>query len=360
MTSKNTKSKVFVGLSGGVDSSVSAALLQEQGYDVVGVFIKVWQPDFFSCTWQEDQRDAMRVCAKLKIPFLTFDAEFQYKKRVVDYMVKEYREGRTPNPDIMCNRHVKFGVFLDFALEGGADFIATGHYAQNILDSENNVYELHKGLDKSKDQSYFLWKLTQSDLGHILFPVGHLLKSEVRKRALSFDLPTANKKDSQGLCFVGKVNMQAFLKHFIHVRSGVVLDESGMAIGTHIGAPLYTLGQRHGFSVDTKSTKTSPHYVTRKDVLANTITVSDQQYASVYNKRSYTLNETNWILGTPPSNGMYEVRYRYRQKLLPARLESGRNQEVLIEFPHSVADASSGQSMVLYDGERCLGGGIIL
>ena len=211
----NNKKTVFVGVSGGVDSSVAAAKLLDQGYNVVGVFIRTWTPDFIDCTWREERRDAMRVCAHLNIPFLECDAEDAYKKGVADYMINEYRKGNTPNPDVMCNREVKFGVFWNFAKENGADYIATGHYAQNNFDIKNNNFNLVKGVDPSKDQSYFLWTLTQDDLSHTLFPVGYLPKTEVRVLAKKYNLPTAVKKDSQGVCFLGPLDMKDFLKHYI-------------------------------------------------------------------------------------------------------------------------------------------------
>ena len=203
------KKTVFVGMSGGVDSSVSAALLKKQGFDVVGVFIKTWHPDFIKCNEEEERRDAMRVATHLNIPFLTFDFEDVYKKEVADYMISEYKAGRTPNPDVMCNKEVKFGAFLKKAISMGADFVATGHYAEN---RKNNLV---KGKDPAKDQSYFIWTLKQKQLSKILFPVGNLNKTEVRKLAKKFKLPVAEKKDSQGICFLGAVDLKDFLKHYI-------------------------------------------------------------------------------------------------------------------------------------------------
>ena len=207
---------VFVGVSGGVDSSVSAALLKDQGYSVVGVFIRTWQPDFIECTWRDERRDAMRVCAHLDIPFLECDAEDAYKNGVADYMIEEYKKGNTPNPDVMCNREVKFGVFWKFAKDHGADYIATGHYAVN-----NNG--LRKSPDASKDQSYFLWTLTQDDLIHVLFPVGHLDKKDVRKLAEKYKLPTATKKDSQGVCFLGPLDMKEFLS--VRLKNSLLVNK---------------------------------------------------------------------------------------------------------------------------------------
>jgi len=244
--------KVFVGLSGGVDSSVSAYLLKKQGHDVTGVFVKVWYPDFISCDWRREMQDAMRVCAKLKIPFLLCDLEKEYREGVIDYMINEYKNGRTPNPDVMCNKEIKFKAFLNFALTNNADFIATGHYAQNNLvssESQKNgsKYGLFVAKDKEKDQTYFLWNLNQEILSKTLFPIGHLEKTKVRQIAKSAGLFTAAKKDSQGLCFIGHVNMKDFLRHYLETKPGDVLDQKGRIIGRHNGALLYTIGERHDF-----------------------------------------------------------------------------------------------------------------
>ena len=269
----NTKEKVFVGLSGGVDSSVAALRLLKDGYDVVGVFIKTWQPDFIQCDWGKERLDAMRVAAHLEIPFLTCDAEGAYKQSVADYMIDEYRKGRTPNPDVMCNKYVKFETFLKFALEHGADKIATGHYAQ--VKEIDGIYHLYRGNDINKDQSYFLWTLNQKQLKHTLFPVGNSDKSIVRKEAENFGLPTAKKQDSQGVCFLGDIDIQEFLKHFIETKKGVVLDKDGNAIGEHDGVIFYTLGQRHGFRTYKKTDSSTPMFVIQRDIKENTLTVSN-------------------------------------------------------------------------------------
>ncbi|MFC1802234.1 tRNA 2-thiouridine(34) synthase MnmA, partial [Patescibacteria group bacterium] len=248
---KNKSKKVFVGMSGGVDSSVSAVLLKKQGYNVVGCFIKTWHPDFLPCTWKEDRLDAMRVCAFLEIPFIDIDLEKEYKEEVFQYMVSEYREGRTPNPDVMCNKKIKFGGFFKKAMSLGADFVATGHYARNVL--RGGKQNLMKGVDNNKDQTYFLWTLTQEKLEKIIFPIGHLEKKEVRKLAKKFNLPTAEKKESQGLCFVGKIEMKDFLKRFLEEKKGDVLNEKGEVVGWHEGAQYYTIGQRHGFIITKKT-----------------------------------------------------------------------------------------------------------
>lgn len=255
---KRINKTVFVGVSGGVDSSVSAAILKDQGFDVVGVFIRTWTPEFINCTWRDERRDAMRVCAHLGIPFLECDAEKEYKEDVALYMIKEYKNGRTPNPDVMCNRYVKFGVFWNFAKSHGARYIATGHYAVNnyqlLITNDKNkssgeenslaeatgvgaperakqaerdkelrekLFSLKRSPDQSKDQSYFLWTLNQDDLAHTLFPIGNLKKTEVRKLAEKYTLPTATKKDSQGVCFLGPLDMKDFLRHYIKEKKGM-------------------------------------------------------------------------------------------------------------------------------------------
>lgn len=350
------KGKVYVGLSGGVDSSVSAALLRKEGYDVTGVFIKTWHPDFLPCTWKEDRLDAMRAAAHLEIPFETLDLEEAYKKEVADYMIEEYRKGRTPNPDVMCNKNVKFGGFLKYALQQGADFVATGHYAQNIFDGK---FRLLAGTDKNKDQSYFLWTLKQEHLKHILFPVGGIEKPEVRKLAKRFDLPNAEKKDSQGVCFLGKLNMADFLEHYEAKKRGNVLNEDGEVIGCHDGAVFHTLGSRHGFTITRKSPNDAPYFVTAKDIDANTLTVSHKENLKRSEGRSLVLENVNWISGDEPDpKKIYSARIRYRAELFPCNvLTSGK--ETKIEFLQPQEPSAPGQSAVVYDGEECLGGGII-
>lgn len=345
--SKNiSKGRVFVGLSGGVDSAVSAALLKEAGYDVTGVFIKVWQPDFLPCTWRDERRDAMRVAVKLNIPFLFFDFEAEYKNGVADYMIEEYRKGKTPNPDVMCNREVKFGAFWQLAKKMGADYIATGHYARNI---DNELYE---GVDKDKDQSYFLWTLTKDDLEHTLFPIGHLRKNEVRKIAEKHGLHTAEKKDSQGICFIGDVDIEEFLSHYIETKPGHILDTRGDVIGTHTGALYYTLGERHGFEVNKKNFDSKPYYVVSKNIHENTITVSNDN-EEIFKSKSGVVTIEKLNYDSKNESKELEARIRYRQPKFKVSLE--KNRVNLLE-PQTV---DSGQSIVFYSGERCLGGAII-
>lgn len=364
MKKGKVKTKVFVGLSGGVDSSVSAALLKEEGYDVTGVFIKTWHPDFLPCTWKEDRLDAMRVAAHLDIPFITFDAEEEYKKDVADYMIEEYKRGRTPNPDVMCNKYVKFGAFLRFALDNGADYVATGHYSQNQesrIRNQGTTRRLLMGADTNKDQSYFLWTLTQEQLKHILFPVGHLEKPEVRRLAKKFGLSTAEKKDSQGVCFLGKLDMGEFLKHYAEPKRGDVLNEDGGVIGFHEGAILYTLGERHGFTIAKKGTEDTPYFVVKKDMRANTITVAHKEQGSLKGKgeSSLFLENVNWIAGDPlKKNKLYSSRARYRAPLSPCKIFV-ENNETRVEFLEPEEPQAPGQSLVVYDGDDCLGGGVI-
>lgn len=372
----NKNTKVFVGVSGGVDSSVSAALLKDQGYSVVGVFIRTWTPDFIECVWRDERRDAMRVCAHLEIPFLECDAEDAYKKGVADYMIEEYKKGRTPNPDVMCNREVKFGVFWEFAKKHGADFIATGHYARNNYELQIKNYKLKKGNDESKDQSYFLWTLTKEDLNHTLFPIGHLNKNEVRKKALKYKIPVAEKKDSQGVCFLGPLNMKDFLRHYIKEKVGKVLSEQGEEIGFHNGAVFFTLGERHGFTVTKKGESDKPYYVISKDIKNNTITVSSNSghhshrqdqflvtgktgdYNDNFSSLQIDLINTNWITNIPEENKNYKCQIRYHGEFLDCKIEIGKeNKAKIIFFKNILVD--KGQSIVVYDDDICLGGGIV-
>ena len=346
---KPKKGNVFVGVSGGVDSSVSAALLIEQGYNVVGVFIRTWQPDWIECTWRDERRDAMRVCAHLNIPFAELNLEDEYKEGVADYMIAEYRAGRTPNPDVMCNREVKFGGFLSWALRNGADYIATGHYARN-----NG--QLLQGIDPTKDQSYFLWTLTNGQLSKVLFPIGDLQKTQVRKLAEQFKLPTAAKKDSQGICFIGEIDMKDFLSHYIETRQGDVLDESGSVIGYHQGSLFYTLGERHGFVIIKKTDHDLPYYVVEKNLDRNTITVS-QTPAHFKTRNQVILADCVWRID--PTGQERKSQIRYHGALLSCWVTQDQNGEYNVSFKESDYSISPGQSIVIYDRDICLGGGVV-
>ncbi len=361
--------RVFVGMSGGVDSSASAALLKQQGFDVVGVFIKTWHPDFIECNEEDEKRDAMRVCAYLNVPFLELDLEDVYKKGVADYMIAEYKKGRTPNPDVFCNSEVKFGAFMDWAIKKGADFVATGHYAQNLKlvgcrtpgIQVSDTRQLCKAKDPSKDQSYFLWKLKKEQLSNILFPIGHLKKVEVRKLAIKFKLPVAKKKDSQGICFLGDIDLKDFLKHYIKSRSGVVKNEKGEEVGVHDGVEFSTLGERHGFSITKRTPNDKPYYVTGKDIEENILYVSqDKKNSTLNNKKEFELMDINWTSKTPEIGKKYTAQIRYHGEFLPCIVSKmpfdNKRVKVIFENPVLVA---GGQSIVLYDKNIVLGGGTV-
>ncbi len=381
------KETVFVGISGGVDSAVSAALLKKTGYEVVGVFIRTWHPDFLECNEEEERLDAMRVAAHLDIPFLTFDLADVYKKEVADYMIAEYKIGRTPNPDVMCNKEVKFGAFLKKAIAMGADYVATGHYAQNknfqklgLGESkklgfgeflkpgfgDSSVFKnfcLLKSIDPSKDQSYFLWTLKQEQLSKILFPIGHLKKTEVRKLAKKFKLPVAEKKDSQGICFLGAVDLKDFLKHYIKEKKGKVLNEKGEEIGFHDGAVFHTLGERHGFTITKKSPNDGAYYIVAKDVKKNILYVSQDKNLQKLGFKEFknfclSLENTNWISEIPKAGKNYTAQIRYHGEFLPCRIKviNKTKAEIIFQKPILVA---SGQSCVVYDKDICLGGGVV-
>lgn len=349
--------KVFVGISGGVDSSVAAYLLKKQGYDVTGVFIKVWHPDFLPCNWRTEMRDAMRICAKLEIPFLFCDLSEEYKKGVIDYMIKEYSIGRTPNPDVMCNKVIKFNHFLKFALEKGADFIATGHYAQKKeVEGEFGLFE---SKDSEKDQTYFIWNLDQQILNKSLFPIGDIEKEEVRKIAKKASLNTAAKKDSQGLCFIGHVDIKDFLKKFIKTKKGDVLNEEEEVVGSHEGAELYTIGERHNFEIFQKDDKEKKYYIVAKDLEKNTLTVSNSKINR--DTKIIKINNYNLIRNQSLKTGQeVEARIRYRQPLQKATIKNLDRETITLEFHNKQEAVTPGQSLVIHNQSECLGGGIII
>lgn len=339
--------KVFVGLSGGVDSAVSAALLKEQGFDVTGVFIKIWQPEFLECTWKEDRLDAMRVAASLSIPFREIDLSAEYKRGVIDDMITSYKNGITPNPDVLCNRIIKFGAFAQWARDEGAEYIATGHYAR--VERSGDMYSLLRGADPNKDQTYFLHMLTPQDLAQALFPVGHLRKSEVRSLAEKFELPVSKRPDSQGLCFVGDISIDEFLSRFIPLHVGEVRDASERVIGTHQGAAMYTTGQRHGFLVHSGM----PHYITRVDTANNVVYASSSREDAA--SSHVEVAAMHWI--EKPASRSVSVQTRYREA--PFSVTLAHDDAVLRATFATPRVVSLGQSLVLYDDERCLGGGAL-
>ncbi len=348
---------VYVGLSGGVDSAVTAAILQKSGASVTGVFIKGWYPPGMPCTWADDRRDAMRVAARLGIPFKTLDAQAEYKKGVIDYLLSEYAAGRTPNPDVMCNREVKFGAFYNFARNEGAEVLATGHYARSV-ESEGGR-SLLRGVDESKDQSYFLWAISPKALNKTLFPLGDLHKTDVRRAAHSFNLPVSEKKDSQGICFLGSISVDEFLRKELSPEPGLAVDESGNEIGQHDGSVLYTLGERIALRPLTRMTiEAGPWYVQKKNMHTNVLTVSRTLHNPL-GSTSLKLRETNWFGSFSKAEKIERVtaQYRYHGPRIPGVLYPSDSVFIPnLELNESVA---SGQSLVLYEGERCIGGGII-
>lgn len=341
---------VYVGLSGGVDSSVAAALLQQQGYRVIGVYMQNWTKDFgsISCPWKTDLIDAKSVAVALGIPFKVFNFETQYKKLVVDYMLKTYRAGLIPNPDIRCNQEIKFKLFLQSAINAGADLIATGHYAK----VKNG--RLYQAVDTQKDQTYFLYRVTKTALSKTLMPIGDYRKSEVRKLAKKFHLPTANKKDSQGICFVGEVGIEEFLSSFITLKPGNIRLKNDQTIGTHKGAILYTIGQRQGLGIGGGK----PYYVIDKNIKKNIIYVTDDaRDLKLYNNR-FLIKDTHWI-NKPPRGGInYQIRLRHQGDLIDGKVIK-QHGELKIMLTVLTRAITPGQSAVIYHNEEVLGGGII-
>lgn len=385
--------RVVVGLSGGVDSSVAAWLLKEQGYEVIGLFMKNWHDESVilanECPWIEDSNDAMLVAQALGIPYQVIDLSAEYKERIVDYMFAEYAAGRTPNPDVLCNREIKFDTFLKTALSLGADYVATGHYCQKeeIEVDGKKVYRLIAGKDKNKDQSYFLCQVTQEQLSKALFPIGHLDKSEVRRIATEQGLVTADKKDSQGLCFVGKISLPDFLQQQLMPKEGKIIEipaeaiattngngdalalteshqfsaSQGEVVGNHRGAHYFTIGQRKGLQVGGKD---KPLFVIGTDVEDNLIyTGQGDDHPGLYRKGLRVKNEEiHWIRRDSAmeagENRRYKVRIRYRQPLVDAELQyDGTTLFVLFSEPQR--GVAPGQFVAWYDGEELIGSGVI-
>ncbi len=338
--------RVFVGLSGGVDSSVTAALLQQESYTVTGVYMKNWSQDLpgMKCPWHEDLRDARAVAAKLNIPFKVYDFEAEYRSKVVDYMVAEYQAGRTPNPDIMCNQEIKFKLFLDAALADGADVIATGHYAR----VKNG--QLFKAKDEQKDQTYFLYRVSKDALMKTIMPIGEYTKPEVRRLAEKFNLPTAAKKDSQGICFIGVVGMKDFLQQYVSAKSGPIVHK-GEEIGQHEGAVFYTTGQRQGLGIGGGK----PFYVTGKNIETNTVFVTNDPNDLELESTEVQMEDVHWISEIPVASTKLQARFRHRGELIDCVLVEGN----ILKLKKAANALAIGQSVVLYDGGVCLGGGII-
>ena len=380
-------------MSGGVDSSVAAALLLEQGYEVIGAFMKNWTEvkcdgETKECGWKTERRDAVRVAAKLGIPFVTFDFEKQYRDLVVENLYQEYAAGRTPNPDVLCNKYVKFDLFVKEADRLGCEFVATGHYARverfERKDRFDRSERILAGTDDNKDQTYFLWAIPKEVLSRVLFPVGAMTKPEVREKARELGLSTAEKKDSTGICFVGEVDIREFLKERIPEDSGEIVTTSGEVVGTHEGVAFYTIGQRHGLNVGGGT----PYYVVDKKPETKQLIVSSNFHPALFEKK-LVATSTNWFrrpeLDGTKVPGKYSARVRYRQPLQacsivsitqvppPDRQEGSAyakasvdksgvvvTEEITVEFDEPVRAVTPGQSIVIYDGEEMIGGGIIV
>lgn len=389
------KTKVLVGLSGGVDSSVAALLLVKQGYEVTGAYMKQWSDAkelSGVCSWKEDRRDAMRVAAKLGIDFITLDFEKEYKEWVMGYMFKEYEAGRTPNPDVMCNKFIKFGAWLDKAKELGFDYLATGHYAKVITHNSDNItqsvipspsaekksegshpeekYVLAQAKDTNKDQTYFLHQIGQEQLAHSMFPLGDLTKDEVRTIAKEADLSTANRAESMGICFVGEVPMKEFLQQKIKPTPGKIVTSAGDVMGEHEGLAFYTIGQRHIGTSDvrrpTSEENTKPLFVIQKRAETNELVVGYEDDPLLY-KTEVEVENIHWIAGQAPSFPVNcKVRLRHRQELKNSKVKACpmlrqgiRNSKFIIQFEEPQRAVTPGQFAVLYKDGACLGGGVI-
>ncbi len=354
------KGKVVVGMSGGVDSSVAAALLKKQGYEVIGVFMKNWSDSFAvldDCPWQQDFKDAQSVAKRLSIPLEVFNFEQQYKRRVIDYFFTEYKSGRTPNPDILCNSEIKFKLFFDQAISLGADFIATGHYARTKI--IKSTTQLLKGIDQNKDQSYFLYGINPEVLQKVLFPVGDYNKPEVRAMAKKMKLPTKDKPDSQGICFIGEVDLRLFLSQYIKAVPGNIIDaENNKIIGRHEGLSWYTIGQRRGIKVGGTGL---PLYVVAKDIKKNILYVVKGAHHPKLYKQSLIAEQINWLIPKPDLPMILSAKIRYRQSDQEAEIDYKNNKKdkLVVNFKQPQRAVTSGQSVVFYQGEVCLGGGII-
>lgn len=352
--------KALVAMSGGVDSSVAALLMKEAGFDVTGVFIKAWHPEWIACDWRSERRDAMRAAAHLRVPFVTLDLEREYRDEVAMDMVREYENGRVPNPDVLCNKRIKFGHLLAYARAGGYDVLATGHYAATDVTPEGFLAgarssRLLKPRDEEKDQTYFLWSIGSDALSHVIFPLAGITKAEARLKAAEAGLPNARKKDSQGICFLGDVDLKDFLSRYVRPVPGKVLRQDGTEIGEHPGAVFFTIGQRHGFTVHHGAPDDAPLYVARKDMAANTITVSEHPTTSF--SGPVRIEDASFFRA-PDARGTCMLRYRSRPISYQSLSVEGRDGSFTITGEIQ-ADAVPGQSVVFYEGRECVGGGII-
>lgn len=353
------KKRVVLGMSGGVDSSVAAILLKEQGYEVIGVFMKNWDEEDENgvCMADEDYKDVVSVAEQLGIPYYSINFVKEYWERVFEYFLSEYRLARTPNPDVMCNKEIKFKAFLEYAEKLGADYIATGHYAR-LIEDENGQKIMLKGIDDNKDQTYFLSGLTQKQLEKVLFPLGDYKKSEIREIAKKYDLKTANKKDSTGICFIGERNFNEFLSKYIPAQKGNIVDINGKQLGIHNGLMYYTIGQRKGIGLgNSKDGTGEPYFVVDKKLETNELVVAQGDDKLLYSK-ALIANNFNLInsIEFPFECG---VKFRYRQKDVKAVITKINDEEYRIDFEEPQRAVTLGQIAVIYNGDICLGGGII-
>jgi len=362
------KQRIVVGLSGGVDSAVTALLLKQQGHEVVGIFMKNWEDDDNDeyCSSNQDFIDAAAVADVIGIDIEHVNFAVDYKDRVFAEFLREYQAGRTPNPDILCNAEIKFKAFLDHALRLGADKIATGHYARVRRNADSGLFELLKGVDASKDQSYFLHRLTQAQLSQTLFPVGEIEKTEVRRLADAAGLPNARKKDSTGICFIGERPFREFLNRYIAKAPGPIKSDAGRKIGQHQGLSFYTLGQRQGLGIGGIKEKGAqrgggehtPWFVARKDMASNTLWVVQGHDHPWLLSAQLQAQDLSWTADKPPAAGQFQAKTRYRQQDAACTLAWEQN-SMKLDFPEAQWAVTPGQSAVLYDGEVCLGGGVI-
>ncbi len=352
------RKKVLIALSGGIDSAVSTHLLLKAGFEVEAGFMKNWSKTEGllknDCPWLEDRREALRVAAFFGIPLHTLDFEKQYQKGVMDYFFKEYKAGRTPNPDVMCNKEIKFKLLYGWAMKNGFDYMATGHYAQ-VIQVKKDGYELHRSADEFKDQTYFIYNVRKDQLPHLLFPIGGMNKKQVRALAKKIKLPNAERQESMGLCFVGKIRLKDFLEQKLKRKPGVIIDQDGKEIGEHEGLHYYTLGQRQGIKVGSGG----PFYVTKKDIEKNILFVTNNpEDKNLYIKEVF-IQSVNWINEPKKFPVKLVGRFRHQGELIKLTAERVNHELYKVKFSTPQKAVASGQSLVLYHGKNCLGGGVI-
>jgi tRNA-specific 2-thiouridylase len=353
------KKKVLIALSGGIDSAVSAYLLQKAGYEVEGAFMKNWSSTtglkYDECPWLTDRQDALRVAAFLRLPLRTLDFEKEYKKTVLNYFFEEYKAGRTPNPDVMCNKEIKFKLLYNWAIKHKFDFLATGHYAQ-VKAAKGGSFELARSVDEFKDQTYFIYNIKTEQLPHVLFPIGGMKKSAVRAMAKRIKLPNADKKESMGLCFVGRIRLKDFLEQKLKRKPGPIVDMAGKQIGQHEGLHYYTIGQRQGIKVGSGG----PYFVVRKDLAKNTLQVTNDPKDKALEIRELEIHSVNWISQPKKFPAKLTGRFRHQGNLEKLTVTKIGKTHYKVAFAKPQKAVASGQSLVLYEKKVCVGGGVII